>query len=94
MRREALAIESQTLWDQLEVLATVLEPSYTALRRHVLAAPVIGADETWWRFMHGRDGKRWWVWSLTSAEAVVYTILASRSQEAARQVLDSYRGSC
>jgi transposase len=92
MRREGLAIESQTLWDQLEVLATVLEPSYTALRRHVLAAPVIGADETWWRFMHGRDGKRWWVWSLTSAEAVVYTILASRSQEAARQVLDGYRG--
>jgi transposase len=92
MRREGLAIDSQTLWDQIEALATVLGPSDAALRRHVLAAPVIGADETWWRFMHGSAGKRWWAWSLTSADAVVYTILESRSQEAARQVLDGYRG--
>jgi transposase len=92
MRREGLDVASQTLWDQIEALATVLHPTYEALRRHVLAAPVIGADETWWRFMQGRAGKRWWAWSVTSADAVAYTILESRSQEAARQVLDGYEG--
>jgi transposase len=49
MSREGLTIESQTLWDQLDALAAVLQPTYEALRHHVLTAPVIGADETWWR---------------------------------------------
>ena len=92
MRREGLDIASQTLWDQIEALATVLQPTYEALRRHVLAAPVIGADETWWRFMRGPESKRWWAWSVTSPDAVAYTILESRSQEAARQVLGGYGG--
>ena len=92
MRREGLTIDSQTLWDQLEAAATVLAPTYEALRRHVLTAPVIGADETWWRVFAGPPGKRWWAWNLTSETAVTYTILESRSQEAARQVLNGYRG--
>jgi transposase len=92
MRREGLTIDSQTLWDQLEALAAVLQPSYEALGRHVLTAPVIGADETWWRFLQGRGAKRWWAWSVTREDAVTYTILASRSQDAARQVLNGYGG--
>jgi transposase len=92
MRREGLLIETQTLWDQLEALATVLTPTYEALRRHVLAAPVIGADETWWRVVQGREVKRWWAWSVTADDAVAYTILASRSQQAAKTVLNGYPG--
>jgi transposase len=92
MAREGLTIESQTLWDQLEALATVLQPTYAALRRHVLAAPVIGADETWWRLLGGPQRVRWWAWSLTRDDAVTYMILESRSQEAARQALAGYQG--
>src|SRR3990167_5125128 len=92
MRREGLDVASQTLWDQIEALATALQPTYEALHRQVLAAPVIGADETWWRFMRGHESKRWWAWSVTSPDAVAYTILESRSQEAARQVLNGYGG--
>jgi hypothetical protein len=88
MRREGLTIDSQTLWDQIETLATVLTPTYAALRRHVLAAPVVGADETWWWVQHGDLNQRWWAWSVTCDDAVTYTILESRSQDAARQVLD------
>jgi transposase len=92
MSREGLTIESQTLWDQIEALARVLQPTYDALRRHVLAAPVVGADETWWRLLGGPERTRWWAWSVTRDDAVTYTILESRSQDAARQVLDGYRG--
>lgn len=92
MSREGLTIESQTLWDQLDALATVLQPTYAALRQYVLTAPVIGADETWWRLLGGPESKRWWAWSLTREDAVTYTILESRSQDAARQVLNGYRG--
>ena len=92
MSREGLTIESQTLWDQIEALATVLEPTYDALRAYVLAAPVIGADETWWRLLGGPESPRWWAWGVTRDDAVTYTILASRSQEAAHQVLGGYHG--
>src|SRR6266446_7249883 len=92
MRREGLSIDSQTLWDQLDVLAGVLRPTYDALVRHVLKAEVVGADETWWRLMDKKGSKRWWVWSVTREDAVIYRALPSRSQEAARQVLNGYRG--
>ena len=87
-----LALEGQTLWDQIEALATVLAPTYDALRRYVLTAPVVGADETWWRLLGGPESKRWWAWSVTRDDAVTYTILESRSQDAARRVLDGYHG--
>jgi transposase len=92
MSREGLTIESQTLWDQIDALATVLQPTYEALRGYVLSAPVIGADETWWRLLGGPEKKRWWAWSVSRDDAVTYTILESRSQAAARQVLNGYRG--
>jgi transposase len=63
MSREGLTIESQTLWDQLETLATVLQPTYDALRRYVLTSPVVGADETWWRLLGSPEKKRWWACS-------------------------------
>jgi transposase len=92
MRREGLVIDSQTLWDQLATLADVLRPTYTALGRYVLRAPVVGADETWWRLMEKPAAKRWWVWTLTREDAVVYRILETRSQQAAREILAGYSG--
>src|SRR2546425_242101 len=92
MRREGLTVDSQTLWDQLDVLATVLRPTYEALGRHVLEAEVVGADETWWRLMDTKGSKRWWVWSVTRDDAVIYKTLPSRSREAAGPVLHGYPG--
>lgn len=42
--------------------------------------------------MDKKGSKRWWVWSVTREDAVIYKALESRSQEAARQVLNGYRG--
>jgi transposase len=92
MRREGLTIDSQTLWDQLATLAGVLQPTYEALGRYVLQSPIVGADETWWRLMERPAAKRWWVWSVTRDDAVVYRILETRSQHAARQILARYTG--
>lgn len=97
MAREGLTVSSQTLWDQIEALAKVLAPLHERLHARVLAAPVIHADETYWRLMKGRgekaasDGK-WYVWSVLSADAVDYRVLGSRGQDSARQVLGGYHG--
>jgi transposase len=96
MAREGLEVTSQTLWDQIEILARHLQPTYEAVRHVVLAAPVIGADETYWRMM--RDSgptaspSRWWAWCITSPDAVCFQILKHRSQDAAARVLGRYGG--
>jgi len=96
--RHSLEVDSQTLWDQLNALAKVLEPTYSALGNYVLSQPVIGADETTWRLMGGKgkkrggDAKRWQVWTAAAPDAVFYQIQDSRSAEAARHLLGDYAG--
>jgi len=80
------------LGDQLATVADVLRPTYEALEHYVLQAPIVGADETWWRLMERPVAKRWWVWSVTREDAVVYRILEHRSQDAAREVLAGFTG--
>ncbi|HEX4955428.1 MAG TPA: IS66 family transposase [Thermoanaerobaculia bacterium] len=93
MEREGLTITSQTLWDQLNALARVLEPTYEALGQRILAELVVHADETRWRFSGRGETKTHWVWCLTSSSVAFYRILASRSKDAASTMLDQYEGS-
>ena len=92
MRTEGLAVSSQTLWDQIFALACHLEPSYEALREYVLAAPVIGVDETTWRLMDKKSSKKWWVWTTCRQDAVFHAIHPHRSTQAARTTLDGFTG--
>jgi transposase len=97
MGREGLAVESQTLWDQIERAAGLLLPAYEGLQRRALAEPVVGADETRWRLL-GAKGKdegeatRWQVWAVATPRAVVYQIRDSRSAVAAEAVLRGFKG--
>jgi len=93
LHREGLDIDSQTAWDQIEALALQhLVPTYEALGKWVLASPLVNADETYWRLMAKTGSRRWWVWEVACHDAVYYAILDSRSQEAARKLLEGYRG--
>ena len=98
MARDGLIIDSQTLWDQIEALAWLLQPAHEALAEHVLSQLVLGADETHWRLMgekgkkDGGAGKQWHVWALAAPSAVTCRIENSRSGEAANKVLGGYRG--
>jgi transposase len=92
MARAGLTIDTQTLWDQLQVLARHLAPSLEALHGFVLEAPVLGVDETRWKLLEAGGGKTWWAWSLCRPEAVVYRIDASRSAAAASRILRGYAG--
>jgi transposase len=92
MAREGLTVETQTLWDQLEGLAQVLRRAYDALHRKVLDAPLLHADETWWRLWRSRPTKRWWVWTLASEEAVFHRVDPSRSGAVIRDLVSGYQG--
>lgn len=92
MRREGLVVDTQTLWDQIEALASPLQPSHHALKDRVLGSGLVHADETGWRFLGKNSKKRWWAWSVSSEDAVYYRIADSRSTEAAAHLLNGYRG--
>jgi transposase len=97
MGREGLSVDSQTLWDQIERLARVLQPAYERLPQYLMTLPVLGADETHWRLMdakqaRGSPSKRWQVWTMAAPDAVYYRIQGSRSTDAARVLLGGFRG--
>lgn len=92
MQREGLEVGSQTLWDQLDALASHLEPTYRELGRRVLEAPLVHADETHWRLMAKSERKKYWAWCVTSVDTVYYRIFDNRAQGSARQLLSGYRG--
>lgn len=95
MKREGLRIDSQTLWDQLDTLATVVTPTYEGILAGVLNSPVIGADETWWPLLDNgktKENKQYQTWAVVGPELVGYRILDSRSKQAAVTVLGGYTG--
>ena len=92
MTRAGLAIDSQTLWDQLSALARHLEPTYDALAQRALAAPVINVDETRWPRLGGTAPATGTVWGIHAPGVTFYRILPGKSAEEGRQLLGGYRG--
>lgn len=92
MARDGLIVESQTLWDQLNAMARHLEPTYAALGRRALAAPVINVDETRWAIMGSAKPAAGTVWGVHAPAVAFYRILSGKSADEGRQVLGDYRG--
>jgi hypothetical protein len=93
---QGLQVTSSTLWDQIEAAAKHLAPVHERLHAYILARPFIHMDETHWKFLGSNGGeheqKRWQTWVIATGDAVSYRILPSRSVEAAREVLQGYKG--
>ena len=92
MAREGLIVESQTLWDQLQAMARHLEPTYVALGRRALEAPVINVDETRWGIMGSPKPAAGTVWGVHAPAVAFYRILSGTSTDEGRKVLGAYRG--
>jgi transposase len=94
MAREGLVVTSQTLWDQIEQLAWLVESVMPRLRAYILDHPVVGADETTWELMGKKpgQGKSWYVWMLRVEQAVFYAIREGRSFKTAEALLSTFAG--
>ena len=62
------------------------------LLERILGHPQIGADETWWRLMDRRAGKKWWDWCLATEDAVYHRLRPSRAAEVVKKLLAGYDG--
>ena len=92
MSRAGLDTDSQTLRDQISILARYLEPTYRALCKIVLELGMVYADETSWRNHENSNTSKWWVWCVVGEGVTTYRILSSRSQKAAKKVLNGFEG--
>jgi transposase len=92
MARAGLTVDTQTLWDQLLALAHHLTPTYDALWRAVLAAPVVLFDETRWPLLGGASASKWHAWAGASDAAIAYRIMGTRGTDGARTVLGDFAG--
>jgi transposase len=94
MARAGLGVETQTLWDQLFALSRCFTSAIERLHQHLLAQEVLLADESHWPLLGvtGRATKNWFDWVLVGEDAVLHSILDSRSNEAADVVLRNFKG--
>jgi transposase len=98
--RAGLAIPQSTLGAWVGACGVQLQPLVDALKAHILARPVIHADETPVSMLAPGTGKthRAYLWSYAAGEfeplrAVVYDFTSSRAGEHARAFLGSWNGS-
>ncbi len=98
MARSGLNITSQTLWDQVRMIANLLCPAKDRLLKLIQQGDVLIADETRWPLLGARAGDEshrthnWCMWAAVGREGVVYEIQDSRSNEAGAKLLGDFKG--
>lgn len=92
MDRHGLEITSQTLWDQLEVLARRLKDSYDALFAALLSDGVIGLDQTSWKRLDGSKSTPWQMWCVTSPRGVYHRICDDKGKGTFAALVGGYHG--
>jgi transposase len=93
MKRAGLAMSRQSLWDQLNALATLCEPTYQALHQWMVTSQgLLHADETTWRMMLKGGSAKWWMWALASKTGFYCMVSPTRGTDAARLLLREFSG--
>lgn len=92
LARHGVVITTQTLWDQLNLLAHRYEAVDRALLDHVLAQPVIGLDQTSWKRLEDKTKKPWQMWCLTAPGVVVHRIRDDKGAATFTDLVGKYEG--
>lgn len=100
MAHEGLCVTPQALFDQIFACSEPAELSYQAIREHIVAQSVVGADETPWRLLRNRKepgtrrggSEKWWAWILSTHDASWFKFSPSRSGDVAKEILSGFGG--
>ncbi len=84
-------IADTQLWQQAELLARTLEPTYDALGDYVADSELIHADETPWRMLK-KGSKKWRAWTFSNYDSVYICIDPSRGHQVPLKVLEGSKG--
>ncbi|MCP4449317.1 MAG: transposase [Myxococcales bacterium] len=78
------------LWQQAELLARTLEPTYDALGDYVADSDLIHGDETPWRMLK-EGSKKWWAWTFSNYDGICICIDPSRGHQVRQTFLKAAR---
>lgn len=94
MKREGLAVESQTLWDQVEALYKKLMPVWGELKAAAIVESVLCFDETRWEVLtKGSAAKKsWTMWQLSTRRLVFFDIAENHDAVAGNEFLKGFQG--
>jgi transposase len=93
MKRVGLKVSRQALWNQIDALAKLCEPSHQALHDWMLNDhKMLHADETTWRMMVKGGSTKWWLWALGANDGFFCLAMPTRGVKAARQLLRNFDG--
>ena len=91
LRRHGVVITSQALWDQVNAIASQLEPVSNALLASALGEGVIGLDQTSWKRLEGK-GKPWQMWCITTPKVVCHRIKDNKGTGTFVDLVGAYEG--
>jgi transposase len=77
----------QSLIELTHGLADFLSPAYTRIKKAVLQARVLNADETPHKMLEGSDKKTWYLWGFSTPEHCLLECHGTRSGDVASEVL-------
>lgn len=77
----------QSLIETTHYLAEKLIPIYEGIKKEVLAAEVLHADETPHRMLEGDKRKTWYLWGFSSGKSSYFELHGTRSGEVASTIL-------
>jgi len=92
LKRHGVKTTTQTLWDQVWSISSVLRPVYDALYAEVLKPSVIGVDQTGWPALDNKKRKPWQMWCITTEDAVYHRICGDKSARTFVELLGDYEG--
>lgn len=95
MARDGLVVESQTLFDLVDLVAKHGKAAYEQIGARARAAPVAGADETRWPvYGKGQAAKpsKWHAWLLGTDDVVYFEVHDTRGLDAAKSLLGGFSG--
>lgn len=87
-----LNVSIQSLFDQLYAVAQHLRPTWTAIKHFLDSREQLFGDETPWKLFTRAETQQWYLWSLSSYDAVWYTFADSRSALISRSLLLHFEG--
>lgn len=88
--REGVDIDSQTIWDQCERLARLLQPGWERLRVDACSEAVLGIDQTHWKIIG--HAKKWQMWELSAPHLAYFAIAETKGTDDGLAVMKGFGG--
>jgi len=92
MERHGLSVTSQTLWDLVWAMATLLEPVARAIKQSILEGPAVGIDTTSWKNLASKTANPFQLWCIRAPKAAFYDVRRDKSAASFKLLMGEFDG--